>query len=314
MLSILHKATTARSHKKSKKTKKQKRKRRATLRKRTKSLLLRIKEYSMLDILDASPELLGEVDTHMSKCWTDTSHATNALKQLEYSKDRPRDLMIKRNAEGNIIFSRIVTRIPEANGVYVNYTCVSPEERSKGHYKTSLHVMRKYYEGTPYKYIFNQVETKSAGGMDHSTRLLVFHKLGFRLNPDYGIINGEESPPLVFRLKTGEIAEYISDKKGASLYTVRTATGKRDIGIEDIDHCVERQKIPTEIHLFDGSVRPVYGWGEGGRGYVTRNPDTGAEEIVYSEDALDVTYRPVEGDPYNASLYLDQYCPMRMPL
>lgn len=281
--------------------------RRRKLQKRTRRLKAREGEYVILNIRDSPRGLLQDIGRHLAICWPDNIQAaTNAYFGRRYPGKSTIDIQYLRNPDGKLVVSRILTRMPEKRGVYVNKTCISPEERSKGHYRKSLEAMRKFYPATEYDYIFNKVDYTDAGGIEHATRLKIFHKLGYRLNPNFYV----DSEGLILRLKGGEIVQYVGEADGAAndayRYTVRDDSGERDISLSEIDRCVSREQIPIRVVHVNGSIyeSPIEIEQNGVR---VQEPDTDTLTLVPWKDIDNIDYAP--SDSYEVV-----YCPMIMPL
>ncbi len=297
--------------------KRQKRHRRRTLRRRGGG------DYIFMNILEASPELIARLDAHMNQCWDDSTKVSDSLKfarRLSESEHNPTqiDIMYKENEEGNIVFSRTIYQYPSKKFLYISNTCVSLEERGKGHYKNSLTAMRSHYPAGVFERITNSAEYESAGGVDHSTRLLTFHKMGYRFQTE--ITDYDDVNPLYAKLKgTGEIVSIIrpveSTNRSTFKYIVKTASGEeKTIDIADIDLCQSQVYDPKTVTVKKGnSVHNREGIKFlGGEGVLTKNPESSEEEIIPWSEIEDVKFEKKAGSPFNPENVSTIYCPLYM--
>ncbi len=278
-------------------------------------------DYEIINVLDASPELRTEIEKHLQICWPETNPVQKAFESASLPEDPSRiDLMYKRNDDGNIIFSRIILQWVDQESIYIQETCVSPEQRSKGHYKNSLSSMRTHYASNYpgiFKHIRNKAEYETIGDIDHLTRLLVFHKLGYRFLPiikDYG-----EDNPLSFKLKgTGEIVSLVrqieSTNRSSFKYVVKTRDGEEKvIDLTEIEFCQAPIYEPKTVTVKKGDEieirEPVRHLGEAG--LLTRNSESGKEEVVSWPDIINLKWEK-KGNSYNPDDIQKIYCPLSM--
>jgi hypothetical protein len=221
-----------------------------------------------------------------------------------------------RKDEGAIVFARLLTMLPEEKALSIDLTCVSPSHRGKGYYKSSLAAMRKKFDPEEYKYIINKAEYDTIGDIDHSKRLLVFHKLGYRFNP-VSQIGANKYVPTQFKLKTGEIVQLLEfeDSTEVPSYTVLTKQLKpKLVKVTEIDRCIVPKLIDLGIIVEDGSANGKM---------IPKNPgdiwemsETGIKinDTLYSWAQIKRRFsEPIEGNRFNESLFEKVYCPLIMP-
>jgi hypothetical protein len=270
-------------------------------------------DYEIVDIREASAELLDEIRAHLQICWPGIDSVEPALRFVSTYKT---DILYKRGSDGRIVFSRLIMQWPRNKILYIQKTCVSPEERNKGHYKNSLAFMRAHYS-SKYPGVFdtiqNDVEYDTIGAIDHATRLLVFHKLGFRFNPIVDAA-GEFDEDLHFILKSGEVVSIVEPVESGNTsfkYKVRTRTGEEKvIDLTDIDTC-NSPIYEVKSAVVSGKSRKVVRSLESG--FLTINPVTGAEEEVPFGRIEDTTYGR-KGNPFDPENLNKTYCPLQMEL
>ncbi len=270
-------------------------------------------DYEIVDIREASAELLDEIRTHLQICWPGTDSVEPALRFVSTYKT---DILFKRGSDGRIVFSRLIAQFPQGKILYIQKTCVSPEERNKGHYKNSLAFMRAHYS-SKYPGVFdtiqNDVEYDTIGAIDHATRLLVFHKLGFRFNPTVDAA-GEFDEDLHFVLKSGEVVIIVGPVESGNAsfkYKVRTRSGEEKVvDLTDIDTC-NTPIYEVKRAVMSGKSRKVVRSLESG--FLTINPETGAEEEVPFRDIEDTIYGR-KGDTFDRDNLNKTHCPLEMKL
>lgn len=280
-------------------------------------------DYVFMNILEAPPELIARLDAHMEQCWEDSTKVSDSLKfarKLSESEHNPTqiDIMYKENEDDKIVFSRTIYQYPSKKFLYIQNTCVSPEERGKGHYKNSLTAMRSHYPAGVFEKITNMADYESAGGVDHSTRLLTFHKMGYRFKTT--ITDFDEVNPLYAKLKgTGEIVSITRPVESANRstykYVVNTATGEeKTIDIADIELCQAQVFDPKTVTVKKGnSVHNREGIKFlGGEGVLTKNPESSEEEIVPWSEIEDVKFEKKAGSPFDPENVSTIYCPLYM--
>lgn len=281
------------------------------------------KDYVFMNILEAPIALITRLDKHMEQCWEDSKKVSDSLKfarSLDTSEHFPTqiDIMYKENEDDKIVFSRTIYQYPSKKFLYIQNTCVSPEERGKGHYKNSLTAMRSHYPAGVFEKITNNAEYESVGGVDHSTRLLTFHKMGYRFKTiitDYDEVN-----PLYAKLKgTGEIVSINRPVESANRstfkYVVKTATGEeKTIDITDIELCQAQVFDPKTVTVKKGNtVHNREGIKFlGSEGVLTKNPESSKEEIIPWSEIEDVKFEKKAGSPFNPDNVSKIYCPLYM--
>jgi hypothetical protein len=277
-------------------------------------------DYVIINILDTTPELRNEMEAHLQKCWPGTNPVRKAYTLATDSEYPTRiDLMYKRGDDGSLVFSRILHHFTEEKSLYIQETCVSESERGRGHYKHSLTAMRAHYPRSEFERIVNKVEYETAGGVDHSTRLLVFHKMGYRFQP---VTRNPIEDPLYFKLKDSDtVAQYVrpieSSNHSSFTYVVKTrAEDEKTININDIDYCISPISLPKTVTIKKGNSTEVR---EGVKflmsdGILTKNPETGVEEVTGWDQIDDVKWERQEGDVFDIANHNKIYCPLFMNL
>lgn len=303
---------------------------RATTRRRP-FLLTAEPKFVIEHLDDISPFLQKDLDAHMAQCWkgkktfTETKKIQTIFKRMALERFMPYDtrvdVMYKRGRDGKIVFSRIIERSPKTKTLHIDHTCVSESERGKGLYKESLELMKRHYRH--YNKIVNKVESGKIGSIDHSTRLLIFHKLGYRFQPT---VRSEYSTDdnLYFELKPkmgrrrGDVVALLSPVGDTFQYTVLIRRGiEKTINLADIKQCLRPVYVPDTIFIQLG--RSVYNGYEKrrvirmeGEMYITRNPITGKEEVISPDEInpMKTIMKRKGDDAFDIRNYETAYCPL----
>jgi hypothetical protein len=236
-------------------------------------------DFIIEDITKLDEATRDRIEEHLQICWPDTTPVKRAYDWATDAKSPTRiDLMYKENDSGQIVFSRIIHHWPEeaTPSLYIQETCVSPEERGKGHYKTSLEKMRTHYPDF-ITTLRNKVEYQTIGDVGFSQRIETFHRMGYRL-----ITEDKDGIPLYLKLKSGELVEVIGLANGAEgaggagagagagttvanarasksfKYNVVDSAGKaHTIDVKDIELCLSPHQIPKTVTTIDGKTYMV---------------------------------------------------------
>ncbi len=188
-------------------------------------------------ISDVDKKILKELDKHQNECWEKSNLVSRFNADWVKRSNRKFYIIYLQNHENKIIFSNIIEikSFEKEKYVYLRGTCVSPSEQNKGYYKNSLEVVRKYFKKMGIDKIKLEASLDQINKIDHATRLKIFHKVGFQIDPV--IIKDNIALKTLIKLKSGEFVTILSFKDNS--YKVESVDKKeiKQINIDDIDSC-----------------------------------------------------------------------------
>lgn len=290
--------------------------RRRSYRKRQNGGELRtIDDFVFVNIRDTTPELRNEFKEHMHLCWPDSNESEETYDR-SVTKDRRNIMLIYKKHEGSLVFTRMITLVPEDKAINIDLTCVSPTHRGKGYYKTSLVAMRKKFDPEAFKYIQNRAEMDTIGNITHTKRLEVFHKLGYRINP-LAQIGSDSFVNTQVRLKDGRIVYILQYDDSASepSYKVLTRDLKTStIKLSDIDRCMLPKLEATSLVFDDGSKNgKKINRGAGEKWEMTNEGIVVGEELYPWAKIRRRNVEPIAGNRFNEATFDTAYCSLIMP-
>lgn len=274
-----------------------------------------IDDFVFVNLLDTTPELRSEITEHIRICWPDSNEIEDAY-EFVTAHDRRNKILIYKKELGVMVFSRIITLVPEDKAISIDLTCVSPTHRGKGHYKASLAAMRKKFSPDEFKYIQNRAEMETIGNITHDKRLEVFHKLGYRFSPQAEIGPGSYVNTQ-FWLKDGTIVQMLEYDESAAEPSYKVLTrysGTKTIKLSDIENCVI-PKTRRISFIFDDSSKngKKINW-QAGETWETTEEGIKIGETVYPWGKIRRhMYGPIGENRFNARTSEIAYCSLIMP-
>lgn len=271
--------------------------------------------YVFLNLRESTPELRNRITTHMRVCWPD-SNEVEEMYTFIVKRDRNNVFLIYKMDDGELVFSRMITLAPEEKAINIDLTCVSPTHRGKGYYKSSISAMRKKFNPEIFKYIENRAEVDTIGNIDHTKRLEVFHKLGYRLKP-LSQIGADSYVPASFKLKSGEIVQVLTFDETAAepSYKVLTRDLKEKVvKLTDIDRCLVPKLEATSLVLDDGSKNGKHIEKMAGEKWTMTDDGIQVNGTVYPWSKIRRRIaEPAEGNRFSPDSYEPAYCSLIMP-
>lgn len=271
--------------------------------------------YIFVNLLESTPELRNMITEHMRVCWPESTEVEDMYESV-VSRGRHNVFLIYRRDGDALVFSRMISLAPEKKAINIDLTCVSPSHRGKGYYKSSLVAMRKRFDPEEYKYIENRAEVDTIGNIDHTKRLEVFHKLGYRLNP-LAQIGPEGYVPMSFKLKSGEIVQLLTFDETAAepSYKVLTRNLKEKVvKLTDIDRCLMPNLEVTSLIFDDGSKNGKQVLKKDGEKWEMTDDGIVVDGTIYPWAKIRRRIaEPAEGNRFSPSSYGPAYCSLIMP-
>jgi hypothetical protein len=275
-----------------------------------------IEGFTFVKLLDSSAELRNEITEHQRQCWPESDEIKSFYEfDIEKTNKKDRFLIYKKD-EGAIVFSRLLTLLPDEKAISIDLTCVSASHRGKGYYKSSLAAMRSKFDPDIYKYLINKAEYETIGDITHTKRLEVFHKLGYRLSP-LTTIGADSSVPTQLKLKSGEIVyvlDFIEGTPDASYSVLGRTMKPKTIKVLEIDRCVMPKTELLSVVVDDGSVDGKLLERKSGEKWEFKDEGLSVDGVVYQWNKLSKYKREIiEGNRFNVEKSEEIHCPLIMP-
>jgi hypothetical protein len=208
--------------------------------------------FMIKNINDLDDKTLDELDKHQTQCWKEKDRVSRFSGEWVKRANRKFYVVFLRNKVNKIIFSQVMSIqvIDREDFVYLRGTCISPEEQNKGIYKESLNFIKIYFGRAGFHTIRLNASMETVNGVDHHTRLKIFHKAGFEIEPiTINYRENNKKTKTIVKLKSGEFVKILSyngkSYKSEVIDEKSYKEGKKDemkgkgktIDIEDIDFC-----------------------------------------------------------------------------